>query len=283
MLVGGVDLGGTHVSAGLIDLGEQRAVTDITRRPLDAQASAPRLIEAIADTMRSAGTARDWGIASPSPFDYARGVSWIKGVRKLEALYGVDMRAELANRLRIEQSRLHFLNDAHAFGLGEWWAGAATGHSRVIGVTLGTGLGGVFLEDDRRVASGDEVPAGGWLFPLQIRGQTADELISRRGILRRYGGTSDTDVVDVAERARGGERQAREVFDYVFGALDELLRPWIVRFEPGCVVVGGSIAGSWPLIRDAAGWGGERTAPTFERAANLDTAPLLGAAYHASQ
>ena len=40
-----------------------------------------------------------------------------------------------------------FVNDAEAFGLGEWRAGAARGRRRAVAITLGTGVGSVFVAD----------------------------------------------------------------------------------------------------------------------------------------
>ena len=63
-------------------------------------------------------------------------------------------------------------------------------------------------------------------------------------------------------------------------ALGEFLRPWLLAFEPGCLVVGGSIARSWQLIRP--GLLAElRPVESLERvtvAEHIDDAALLGAA-----
>ena len=55
---------------------------------------------------------------------------------------------------------VQFLNDADAFALGEWWAGAAKGGRRVVAATLGTGLGSAFLADGHIVHDAPGIPAG---------------------------------------------------------------------------------------------------------------------------
>jgi glucokinase len=40
-----------------------------------------------------------------------------------------------------------FVNDAHAFLLGEAAVGAAAGHHRTVGITLGTRVGSAFLHE----------------------------------------------------------------------------------------------------------------------------------------
>src|SRR5688572_21060975 len=88
--------------------------------------------------------AQSLGVAVPGPFDYERGISLVR--HKLLELHGVDLRSELAAALGFAPSSIRFLNDAAAFALGEWWVGAARGHRRAVGITLGTGLGSAFLD-----------------------------------------------------------------------------------------------------------------------------------------
>ncbi len=107
----------------------------------------------------SPGVLEALGFAAPGPFDYANGVSWI--THKLGALYGVDLRSSLSDSSAWLPDAITFVNDADAFLLGEWWAGAATGSRRAVGATLGTGLGSAFLLDGRLVESGPSVPPAG--------------------------------------------------------------------------------------------------------------------------
>lgn len=102
-----------------------------------------------------------WGVAVPGPFDYAKGVALFAGVGKFEALYGVDVRAALLGGLWQRPGDVVFLNDAHAFLAGEWTGGAAHGHRRAVGITLGTGVGSAFLADGLIREDGSGVPPGG--------------------------------------------------------------------------------------------------------------------------
>src|SRR5207237_2105693 len=132
------DVGGTHVSAARVDLAAA-TVDGSARFDFDGDE-----LGTLVDAATSVRADR-LGVAIPGPFDYTRGVSAIR--HKLQSLYGVDLRGELANALEIAPGAVVFLNDADAFLLGEAWAGAARGHARALGVTLGTGLGSAFLAD----------------------------------------------------------------------------------------------------------------------------------------
>jgi acetyl esterase len=283
-VVGALDIGGTHVTAGRVHLGSasiDRASR--VRLPLPERGSTAELLTTIVGAARSiAGDGLDrLGVAVPGPFDYLAGVSLIS--HKLDGLRGVDLRGELAAALGLDDPlRIRFLNDAESFLLGECWVGAARGHARVVGITLGTGLGAAFVADGRIQRSGPNVPPGGSLYQLSFRGAPVEETISRRGVLALYGEREDGDVEQIAERAREGDAAAGRAFECLGRALGEFLAPWLARFEPSCLVVGGSIARSFALLepglRDALPpeWPG-----TLTVAKHLDDAPLLGAARHA--
>jgi glucokinase len=274
------------VTSASVAVGEQGpSVTARRRSSIASDAARDDLLAAIVDAALAVAhpEMRRWGVATPGPFDYERGICLIRGVGKLEALYGVDLRAALADTLGIpDPRRVRFLNDAGAFLLGEWWDGAARGHARAMGITLGTGLGSAFARGGIIVTSGPEVPADGRLDLVPFRGGPVEDVISRRGLLAAYG-RPGVDVAEIAERARNGEAPARATFASFGSALGEFLAPWIERFGPSCLVFGGSIARAWDLFAAEL----VRGCPPAERLAfvgpaeRLDDAPLVGAALHA--
>jgi glucokinase len=287
-VLGALELGGTHITAARVTVGgDQARVAALRRFALAPDGSRDELLAAIAGAARSVAEAamRRWGVATPGPFDYARGVCTIRGVGKLDALYGTDLRRALADALRLDHPELvRFINDADAFLLGEWWTGAARGHVRAIGVTLGTGLGSAFLRQGEIVESDPDVPAEGRLDLVPFHGAPVEDLISRRGLLAAYG-RPGLDVDEMAQRARAGEPKARQVFAGFGAALGEFLTPWIDRFDPTCLVLGGSIARSWDLF---AGPFRAACAPAAILARcgvaeRLEEAPLLGATLHAQR
>ena len=285
-VVGALDIGGTHVTAGRVDL-TAGSVEPRSRIRVSLSAAGARSDPVAAISRAASSIARPdihrLGVAVPGPFDYPAGVSRI--AHKLQGLYGVDLRAELCGALGLrDPTAVGFLNDAEAFLLGEWWAGAARGHARAVGITLGTGLGSAFLADGRIVRTGPGVPPGGALYELPFRGAPVEQTISRRGLLARYGARTEDgiDVEEVAARARADDRPARRALEDLGRALGEFLTPWLRSFEPGCLVVGGSIARSWDLLE-----GGLRSelqaiesSETVTVAERLDDAPLLGAAWY---
>jgi glucokinase len=99
MIVGALELGGSHISAAGVDLASAR-VENLCRLSLDPSGTRSELLGRILEAARSiVPEATRVGAAVPGPFDYAGGICTIRGVGKLEALFGVDLRLELSRVL----------------------------------------------------------------------------------------------------------------------------------------------------------------------------------------
>jgi glucokinase len=289
-----LDIGGTHVTAALVDPATSHPVpSTVTRVPLNSHAAADGILDTIARAAVAlpAGHSRCWGVAMPGPFDYATGIGRFTGVGKFESLSGVDVGAGLRQRLAGRAERLCFLNDADAFAIGEHRAGAAAGHDRVLCLTLGTGVGSSFLSSGRPVHTGTRVPPSGHVHHLTLHGRPLEDTVSRRGIRTHYARLADPaddqhlpDVHEMAARAKEGDAAAAEAFRYAFDSLGQALAPWIDRFEATAVVVGGSMAQSWDLVHPALTAGltsaGGTDVPVLA-ARQPAEAPLIGAAHWA--
>ncbi len=299
-----MDIGGTHVTAALVDLGAG-AIVDGTVRRGTLRPSAPA--EELLGRVLACGQALDapvgacWGVAVPGPFDYQRGVALFAGVGKFESLYGTDVGHALRAGLPGPAGSVMFLNDADAFLLGEWLFGAATGHDPCAGITLGTGIGSAFLSGGTVRQGGPGVPPEGRVDLLQIDGQPLEDVVSTRALERRYqllSGATPEGAAQLASLARGGDEVAAAVLRSAFEALGQALSPWLAEFGAKALVIGGSMTGSWDLIGPALvsgiGAGGTEaggtegtTAGGAQRlrvmvAAHPETAALLGAGAHAA-
>ncbi|WP_328864194.1 ROK family protein [Streptomyces sp. NBC_00304] len=290
-----LEIGGTHVTAAVIDTGARLPVPfSAVRQRVPADAAARELLDAIAAVAHRVDVpeAAHWGVAIPGPFDYATGVGRFRGIGKFESLHGVDVGAELLGRLPGAPSGISFVNDADAFAMGEYRAGAAAGRRRAVCITLGTGVGSSFLADGHPVVEGPDVPPDGRAHRLTVDGLPLEEVVSRRAIRLFYARTATVpgtgplpDVHDIAGSARAGDAHALRTVRHCFGALGRALAPWCERFRPDLMVVGGSMTGSWDLVGPAVREGFESwapgTAPLTVTAMRPAEAPLIGAAHWA--
>jgi glucokinase len=150
----GVDLGGTKISVGAMkaDGTGQHAMQSLpTLAAEGADAVVSRIVAMIGttieQTMKETGATREdflgVGIGSPGPLDRKRGL-----VITTPNLGWTDfpLRDRVANETGL---RATLDNDANCATLGEWWIGAAKGAKNVVGITIGTGIGGGLILDGK--------------------------------------------------------------------------------------------------------------------------------------
>jgi glucokinase len=273
------DVGGSHVAASVFNpdsmsLGKLGTVPVLeTGGTTDFFAA----FESLANIMLAAfGPLAGAAVAIPNPFDYDRGVSYMQ--HKHRHLYGSDLRGELANRFGCDPVRVHFLNDAAAFLIGELYQGAAAGASRVIGIALGTGVGSAFAVDNKIVVQGGGVPPGGEIWNLPYRESIIENFISTLAIQRLYHELSGTraEVRDIAALASTHE-PARQTFELFGSELGKVLREICFAFNPERIVFGGGISRAAEFFLPAA----EKELAGLSvqlRVSNLfERAPLIGA------
>ncbi len=288
-----LELGGSHVVAAAAGPAGGGIVGGPVCADVDPGGSAAQVLDAVggcADTL-GAPAGRAWGAAVPGPFDHETGIARFHAVGKFDALDGVDVAAGIGARMSRPPASISFINDAAAFALGEWWVGAAVGAGRVLGLTLGSGVGSGFLIDGRVVTTGADLPPLGRMDLLELDGRPLEETVSRRAIRRRVTagppgtpGRPAPDVREIAAAARAGDPVCRTALDEAFEGLGRALKPVLASFRPDVVVVGGAIARSWdllidPLYRGLGADAGRRR--LVVPAALPDIAGLLGAAWHA--
>lgn len=274
------DIGGSHISAAVC-FRESFRLGSIERANLPEQQTS----EAFVGVLHSLGVKVGEGVegvegaelAMPGPFDYAKGIAWMK--HKMPYLYGVNVSEALAAQFGWLPSRVRFLNDAAAYLLGEVGAGAARGVKRVVCFTLGTGVGSGFAVDGKVVTEGKGVPPGGEIWNVPYEGGIVEDQISTRALQKAYKDRKgqEREVASIAHYAIGGDLDAIEVFREFGKNLGVALKRLLAEFAPDVVVLGGGIARSAHLFLPATQ--AELEGTKFEvRIAELgDNAPLAGA------
>ncbi len=274
------DVGGSHVSTSVCFAEGYRLGPVVTGHHEDCRTAEAfvGLLHSLGEkaTEGAAGTLGA-GLAMPGPFDYAAGVSWMR--HKLPYLYGIDLRQALAETFGWQARQVHFVNDAAAYLLGEVGAGAARGVPRVVGITLGTGIGSAFAIDGRIVTESFGVPMGGEIWNLPYKDRTVEDFLSTRAIKQSYRERTgqEREVAAIAANAEN-DPAASAVFTDFGHNLGLALRSLLHQFAPDIVVLGGGISRSAHLFLPAAEQ--QLKGLTFQlRVSTLgDHAPLVGAA-----
>jgi glucokinase len=150
----GVDLGGTNIVVGAMSSDGKHsfgARSIPTSAELGAEGVADRIVGliegVILDTIaQTSANRRDFigvGIGAPGPLDRDKGLVVVApnlGWRNF------PLRDRIGERLNLPAT---LDNDANCATVGEWWQGAAKGANNVIGMTIGTGIGGGLILDGK--------------------------------------------------------------------------------------------------------------------------------------
>jgi glucokinase len=187
------------------------------------------------------------------------------------------------------------INDARAFGVAELRVGAARGASSMIGLTLGTGVGGVVAVDGQ-VHLGHDGTAG------ELGHQTIDpdgpdcncgnngclEAFARADRIAEACGTATAE--EAVDRARNGDAAAIEGLRRVGRWLGIGIGNMITAITPDVVVIGGGIAPAGDLLLASAREEiGRRVRMTSLAEVRIVTSELgtwagsIGAAIHAAE
>ncbi|MEM7339248.1 MAG: ROK family protein [Actinomycetota bacterium] len=247
-----LDVGGTSIKSGLVDLGGEI----VDARPglhFDAEADAESVLgdlghaaRAVLDDPRARSDVL--AVAFPGPFDYRAGRPLIRGQRKFDAIWGVDLSDQLRRTTARPALVVRYANDADAAAWGEAVAGAGRGHDRFLMVTLGTGFGASTV--DRTVASApgpdENEVARLYEHPVGNLGR-ADDVLSAHGLSRLLG-VDASDVPAMAEAARSGEPDSGASFAEFGARLGGFLAPVMAEVGARALVVGGGAAGAFDLF-----------------------------------
>ncbi|MFL9844533.1 ROK family protein [Flavobacterium rhizosphaerae] len=253
----GVDIGGSHITSGMFEHSNNHIIEDsLAFAKVNAHAPKGEILDAWFDVIsksiasRSISEIQGIGIAMPGPFDYYNGISKMQNVDKLDALFDVNVRNELAARLEIDPSKVRFINDATAFSVAETRIGKASAYTRTVAITLGTGFGSSFVVNGQPVLDGELLPKGGFLYNQQHNGQFADDVFSTRGILKYYTTLSGNSVKNV--QALCGlvdtDPNVQPVFNWLGKELGQFLLPYLQKFGAEVLVIGGNISKAYSFF-----------------------------------
>lgn len=257
------DVGGTQIKAGVLS---ETGTLAGGLHYFDARANESKvfLLDHFMDIFRrmaalvpAGAQISGLGMAFPGDFDYENGISLIQGLDKYGALYRVNLKQELGERIRrapelhekcAPDFQLLFLHDIAAFLLGKIREGIPHGTERVMALCIGTGAGSSFADRGRIVgAEVPGVPERGWIYNTPFRESILDDYISVRGLARITGDyfSVPADGKMLFELAEAGNAGAKEVFARFGADIAAAVLPFLSGFRPRVLLLGGQIAKSF--------------------------------------
>lgn len=267
-LFAGVDVGGTSVKIGIVDdlgrpLGWTSIATDATRGPDDGTR---RIGQAVCQLIDQIGLPREQvagvGLGTPGTMDIPAGM--LLDPPNLPGWIDFPIRDRLSQECQLPVS---FTNDAAAAAYGEYWVGSGKSLPSMVMLTLGTGIGGGIIindksidgehshgaecghiiidcRDDARVCScGQPGHLEAYASALAVirRTQEALDAGARTSIGQRLSAGETLTPLLLAQEAEAGDALALEIVLDTARYLGIGLTSLMHTIDPSCVVLGGAM------------------------------------------
>ena len=283
----GVDVGGTKILAGVVARDGSIAATKEIPTPTGSEeAVLAGMDRVVADLLDEGVAAIGYGV--PCNIDRRTGLA-LRAVNL--PLDDVDFVAHGRERFGLPTG---VENDANAAALAEWRLGAGRGASDLVMLTLGTGVGGGLVIDNRLYRGWAELghivveeggpPCQGNCHGLGHLEAVASGLAADRAARELWG--PEADAPALVERARAGNPQAVAALARLGELLGAAIGSLVNIFDPDLVVIGGGFgAAAGDLVLEPARAAARREAirPADARLRIVETelgerAGLIGAA-----
>ncbi|MGB8705927.1 MAG: ROK family protein [Gillisia sp.] len=234
----GIDLGGTHVRAGIVSGGK---LGNIVSKRIPASGSVEQVLKIIYELIDPLidKNIKAIGIGVPSVVDIEKGI--VYDVQNIPSWKKVELKKLMEERYRLPVS---VNNDANCFALGEKYFGKGKKFHSMIGLTIGTGLGaGIIINN--KLYSGVNCGAGEF-GNVEYLDQYLEYYASGQFFKNCY----QTEGELVYKKALEGDTFSLMIFEELGTHLGNAIRMILYTYCPELIVLGGSISGAYSLFQE---------------------------------
>jgi glucokinase len=246
MQVISADIGGTHISVASVHWKDGQALVGSSyHQDINTSQTAEAIIAEWSKAIQQvSGSRSDFylGISMPGPYDYENGISLIKTQGKMRSLYGLSVKNLLSQKLGISSDSILFTNDAECFLIGEGLVGAGKGCDKLIGLTLGTGLGSAIRIED--------VTKDAKLWTAPFRSGIAEDYLGTQWFVTKVKEAYGIQIEGVKDLLSPNvdPQLISPVFKEFGKTLGEFLLPYVSKLQVQKVILGGKISLSGDLF-----------------------------------
>lgn len=235
----GLDIGGTKISAGLVVNGKLER-HHIVPTPETDQESAVLISIVLAIRDVWSDDAVGIGVGVPGLVDVNNGI--VYDVHNIPSFKNVHLKEKLEEVFQIP---VHVSNDANCFVAGVKHFGEGKPFRNFVGLTLGTGLGGGLIVNDK-LHEGVGSGAGEFGF-IPFRDGILEHYCCGQFFERSHNSDGQTEY----KKAQSGDEKALRIF-YEFGRnIGEAIKIVAHTFAPEAIILGGSISQSFDLYKES--------------------------------
>ena len=232
----GIDIGGTSIVAARFSENEMLEKREV---PTGADRPAGQIMESLYEAIALVLTDEVVGIGIGMPGFMNAETGEIMQINNIPSFNGYAIKPRVEERFNLPTFQN---NDANCFALGETYYGAGKKYTNLVGVTLGTGLGGGIILN-RKIHTG-LMGGAGELGCVPFHGGISEDICSAALFKNKY----KTTGTELYKKAKSGDQAALAVFDELAHNIGELFRIVMYVLAPEAFIVGGSVANSWDLL-----------------------------------
>lgn len=232
----GIDIGGTSIVAARFSESEMLERTEV---PTGAERPAEEIMVSLFEAIEKVITEEVVGIGIGMPGFMNVQTGEILQINNIKSFNGYSIKPVVEKQFKLPTFQN---NDANCFALGETYYGAGKKYNNLVGVTLGTGLGGGIILN-RKIHTG-LMGGAGELGCVPFHGGIVEDICSAALFKNKY----KTTGTELYKKAKAGDQEALTVFDELATNIGELLRIVMYILAPEAFVIGGSVANSWDLL-----------------------------------
>jgi len=242
----GIDLGGTHIRAGLVKGGE---LSGISHSPINAQGTERQVLQQMFDMLDQLinPAVSGIGIGVPGLVDNESGV--VFDVINIPSWKKIPLKKLIEDRYN---QQVLINNDANCFALGEFYFGKGKGHDSMIGLTIGTGLGsGIILN---KKLYGGKTGGAGEFGMIDYLDKYYEYYACGQFFQNVYGIDGET----VFRKAQEGDKECIELYAQLGTHLGNAIKTILYAYDTDLIILGGSVRNAFSFFSDAM-WGQIKT------------------------
>ena len=296
----GIDFGGTFIKMALVN--EKGEVQSRAKIPTKEAVGLDGWMDAVAKGLeqlrgRKGGGADELagiGVGVPGFVDYERG--FIYDLANVPGWTGVHLAPQIEKRFNVH---VRIDNDVNAMALGECTFGAGRAYQHAVFVTLGTGVGGGLLFNNKLHRGAYSMAGEVGHMSINMDGIKSpqgrgglEQYVGNRRIVERAvkqleqgksslirdmvkGDWSAITPEVIGQAANKGDKLALDVYDFVADCLAAAFASVTYLIQPQAFIVGGGVAQSGGILFDPLRRHlGERLSPFFAERIEVKTAEL---------
>ncbi len=235
----GIDFGGTQLRAARIINGHIEKMMSL---PVPSAGSYNEVLELLFDTIDGliGEDVAGIGLGVPGLVDMENRL--VFDVINIPAWKEIPLFALLEDRYQVNVA---INNDANCFALGEHYFGKGIGHSPMVGLTIGTGLGSGLIINNLLYA-GENFGAGEFgMIPY------LDECYEFYASGQFFSNVYQVNGKEVFARAQKGEAAALKMYEAMGGHLGNAIKTILFAVDPSLIVLGGSVRHAYPYFKES--------------------------------